>query len=96
MPWLVHHSIRGPKLPHCAAGLLGFPSKDLQYRFLCTFKPVFYIRQRDYSKVSRHCSRLSCLIGVYVANGSTATAHEPCSSRGLQSGQHIVCWSGQS
>jgi len=31
-------------------GLLGFPPKDLQYRFLCTFKPVFYIRQRDYSK----------------------------------------------
>jgi len=33
------------------AGLLGFPPKDLQHRFLCTFKPVFYIRQRDYSKV---------------------------------------------
>jgi len=33
------------------AGLLGFPSKDLQYRFLAGFKPVFYIRQRDYSKV---------------------------------------------
>ncbi|GAQ90856.1 Low photosystem II accumulation 3 [Klebsormidium nitens] len=31
-------------------GLLGFPPKDLQYRFLSTFKPVFYIRQRDYSK----------------------------------------------
>lgn len=35
--------------PH--PGLLGFPPKDLQHRFLCTFKPVFYIRQRDYSKV---------------------------------------------
>ena len=34
-----------------AAGLLGFPSKDLQFRFLSTFTPVFYIRQRDYSKV---------------------------------------------
>ncbi|EFN59896.1 hypothetical protein CHLNCDRAFT_132917 [Chlorella variabilis] len=33
-------------------GLLGFPPKDLQHRFLCTFKPVFYIRQRDYSKAS--------------------------------------------
>lgn len=31
-------------------GLLGFPPKDLQYRFLSKFKPVFYIRQRDYSK----------------------------------------------
>lgn len=31
-------------------GLLGFPPKDLQYRFLSQFKPVFYIRQRDYSK----------------------------------------------
>lgn len=31
-------------------GLLGFPPKDLQYRFLSFFKPVFYIRQRDYSK----------------------------------------------
>ena len=32
------------------AGLLGFPPKELQYRFLCQFTPVFYIRQRDYSK----------------------------------------------
>ncbi|KAK9816523.1 hypothetical protein WJX72_001521 [[Myrmecia] bisecta] len=31
-------------------GLLGFPSKDLQYRFLSFFTPVFYVRQRDYSK----------------------------------------------
>jgi len=31
-------------------GLLGFPPKDVQYRFLSTIKPVFYIRQRDYSK----------------------------------------------
>ena len=31
-------------------GLLGFPAKALQYRFLSFFKPVFYIRQRDYSK----------------------------------------------
>jgi len=31
-------------------GLFGFPPKDLQYRFLSQFKPMFYIRQRDYSK----------------------------------------------
>ena len=33
------------------AGLFGFPSKDLQYRFLSQFKPIFYIRQREYAKV---------------------------------------------
>ncbi|KAL9231959.1 hypothetical protein vseg_007117 [Gypsophila vaccaria] len=31
-------------------GLFGFPSKDLQYRFLSQFLPVFYIRIREYSK----------------------------------------------
>ena len=31
-------------------GMFGFPSKSLQYDFLSRCKPVFYLRQRDYSK----------------------------------------------
>ncbi|XP_031092484.1 protein LOW PSII ACCUMULATION 3, chloroplastic [Ipomoea triloba] len=31
-------------------GLLGFPPKELHYRFLSQFTPVFYIRTREYSK----------------------------------------------
>ncbi|KAM0066254.1 putative protein LOW PSII ACCUMULATION 3 [Helianthus debilis subsp. tardiflorus] len=31
-------------------GLLGFPPKNLHYRFLSQFTPVFYIRIREYSK----------------------------------------------
>ncbi|XP_057858891.1 protein LPA3 isoform X1 [Cryptomeria japonica] len=31
-------------------GLFGFPTKDVHYRFLSQFLPVYYIRTRDYSK----------------------------------------------
>ena len=31
-------------------GIVPYPSKDLHYRFLSTFRPVFYLRPRDYSK----------------------------------------------
>ncbi|KAK9841103.1 hypothetical protein WJX84_001350 [Apatococcus fuscideae] len=31
-------------------GLFSFPPKTMQHNFLSRFKPVFYIRQRDYSK----------------------------------------------
>ncbi|PNW85398.1 hypothetical protein CHLRE_03g184550v5 [Chlamydomonas reinhardtii] len=31
-------------------GLPAFPPKDLQYQFLCRFRPAFYLRPRDYSK----------------------------------------------
>ena len=41
-------------IQHAGAGLLGFPSKDLQYRFLSQFVSVFYVRQRDYSKACAH------------------------------------------
>ncbi|PRW60675.1 LOW PSII ACCUMULATION chloroplastic [Chlorella sorokiniana] len=49
-------------------GLLGFPPKDLQHRFLCTFKPVFYIRQRDYSK--------SVAVAPFIINYSGALFRE--------------------
>jgi len=31
-------------------GLFGFPSKDIHYGFLSHFKPMFFLRNRDYSK----------------------------------------------
>jgi len=31
-------------------GLVAFPPKDVHWEFLSTFKPVYFIRQRDYSK----------------------------------------------
>lgn len=49
-------------------GLLGFPPKDLQYRFLSSFKPAFYIRQRDYSK--------SVAVAPFIINYSGALFRE--------------------
>ncbi|RYR53179.1 hypothetical protein Ahy_A06g028174 [Arachis hypogaea] len=45
-------------------GLLGFPPKDLHYRFLSQFTPVFYIRIREYSK--------TVAIAPYIVNYSRA------------------------
>lgn len=45
-------------------GLLGFPTKDLHYRFLSQFVPVFYIRIREYSK--------TVPIAPYIVNYSGA------------------------
>ncbi|KAK6147852.1 hypothetical protein DH2020_018764 [Rehmannia glutinosa] len=45
-------------------GLLGFPSKDIHYRFLSQFVPVFYIRTREYSK--------TVAVAPYVVNYSGA------------------------
>ncbi|KAI9089536.1 hypothetical protein K1719_029141 [Acacia pycnantha] len=45
-------------------GLLGFPPKDVQYRFLCQFTPVFYIRIREYSK--------TVAVAPYIVNYSGA------------------------
>ncbi|XP_057968742.1 protein LPA3 isoform X2 [Malania oleifera] len=46
-------------LTHC-----GFPSKDLHYRFLSQFTPVFYIRIREYSK--------TVAVAPYIVNYSGA------------------------
>ncbi|PNX75945.1 hypothetical protein L195_g031890, partial [Trifolium pratense] len=45
-------------------GIPGFPAKDLHYRFLSQFTPVFYIRIRDYSK--------TVAIAPYIVNYSGA------------------------
>ncbi|KAA8541998.1 hypothetical protein F0562_023150 [Nyssa sinensis] len=45
-------------------GLLGFPTKDLHYRFLSQFVPVFYIRTREYSK--------TVAVAPYIVNYSGA------------------------
>ncbi|TKY64635.1 LOW PSII ACCUMULATION 3 protein [Spatholobus suberectus] len=45
-------------------GLPGFPTKDLHYRFLSQFTPVFYIRIREYSK--------TVAIAPYIVNYSGA------------------------
>eukprot|EP00262_Sarcandra_glabra_P000058 TRINITY_DN1006_c0_g1_i3.p1 TRINITY_DN1006_c0_g1~~TRINITY_DN1006_c0_g1_i3.p1 ORF type:complete len:370 (-),score=59.86 TRINITY_DN1006_c0_g1_i3:168-1277(-) len=45
-------------------GLLGFPTKDLHYRFLSQFTPIFYIRIREYSK--------TVSIAPYIVNYSGA------------------------
>ncbi|XP_020970140.1 protein LOW PSII ACCUMULATION 3, chloroplastic-like [Arachis ipaensis] len=49
-------------------GLLGFPPKDLHYRFLSQFTPVFYIRIREYSK--------TVAIAPYIVNYSGAVFHQ--------------------
>ncbi|KAL3160873.1 hypothetical protein ABBQ38_009267 [Trebouxia sp. C0009 RCD-2024] len=49
-------------------GLLGFPKKDLQYRFLSSFLPAFYIRQREYSK--------SVAVAPYIMNYAGALFRE--------------------
>ncbi|XP_030546958.1 protein LPA3 [Rhodamnia argentea] len=45
-------------------GILGFPSKDLHYRFLSQFTAVFFIRTRDYSK--------TVAVAPYIINFSGA------------------------
>ncbi|XP_057791378.1 protein LPA3 [Salvia miltiorrhiza] len=45
-------------------GIVGFPSRDLHYRFLSQFIPVFYIRIREYSK--------TVAVAPYVVNYSGA------------------------
>lgn len=49
-------------------GLVAFPPKDLQYNFLCNFKPVFYLRPRDYSK--------SVAVAPFILNYSGALFRE--------------------
>ncbi|XP_065866513.1 protein LPA3 [Euphorbia lathyris] len=45
-------------------GILGFPTKDLHFRFLAQFIPVFYVRIREYSK--------TVAVAPYIVNYSGA------------------------
>jgi len=49
-------------------GLLGYPPKDLHYRFLSFFRPVFLLRPRDYSK--------SVAVAPFIVNYSGALFRE--------------------
>eukprot|EP00879_Flechtneria_rotunda_P021558 GHRR01022721.1.p1 GENE.GHRR01022721.1~~GHRR01022721.1.p1 ORF type:complete len:234 (+),score=58.01 GHRR01022721.1:76-777(+) len=49
-------------------GLLGYPPKNLQYRFLSRIRPVFFLRTRDYSK--------SVSVAPFIINYSGALFRE--------------------
>jgi hypothetical protein len=49
-------------------GLPAFPPKDIHYDFLAAFRPVFYLRTRDYSK--------SVPVPPYLVNYSGALFRE--------------------
>lgn len=49
-------------------GLLGYPPKELHYRFLSSFRPVFFLRPRDYSK--------SVSVAPFIVNYSGALFRE--------------------
>ncbi len=49
-------------------GLPAFPSKEVHHAFLSTFRPVFYLRPRDYSK--------SVPVPPYLVNYSGALFRE--------------------
>lgn len=49
-------------------GLLSFPPKEMHYNFLSTFRPVYFLRPRDYSK--------SVAIAPYIVNYSGALFRE--------------------
>jgi len=49
-------------------GLPAFPSKDIHYAFLSAFRPVFYLRPRDYSK--------SVTVAPFIVNYSGALFRE--------------------
>lgn len=49
-------------------GLLSFPPKEMHYEFLSTFRPVFFLRPRDYSK--------SVTVAPFIVNYSGALFRE--------------------